>query len=101
MQIHFIEKENLMTREDKNTQNWETGFWAVSKEIADSLIGGDIYLHKAQDKPSYFGGLITSYKVKNRGIHEGRIIFQFTATTGHKGIKTGKTGWGMEKKIVK
>ena len=101
MQIHFIEKANLLSREDKTTQNWESGYWTVSKEVADSLIGGDIYLHKAQDRPSYFGGKITSYRVHDEGQWKDRIIFLFTATMEHKGVRTAKSGWSMEKKIVK
>ena len=101
MQIHFIEKENLLTRKDKTTQDWESGFWSVSKEVAESLIGGDIYLHKAQDKPSYFGGKITAYRIQEEGQWEGRIIFHFTATKKHKEVKTSRSGWSMEKKIVK
>lgn len=99
MRIHFIEKEGILTREDKSTQNWESGNWAVATGTAESLVGGDIYLHKAQDKPSYFGGKITGFREINEGQWKGRIIFQFTATPDHKGVKTSKSGWGMEKKI--
>jgi hypothetical protein len=101
MQIHFIEKQRLLTRADNSTQDWESGYWAVSKDLADSLIGGDIYLHTARDKPSYFGGQVTGYRIENEGPWEGRVVFQFTATMEHKGVKTGKTGWSMEKKLVK
>ncbi|WP_185230432.1 hypothetical protein [Teredinibacter franksiae] len=97
----MIEKENLLTRDDKATQNWKSGFWAISHEVADQLIGGDIFLHKTQNKPSFFGGKITGYSLQDEGQWKGRIIFEFTATKEHKNVKTSKSGWSMEKKIVK
>ncbi len=101
MQIHLIEKELRFTRTDKTSQNWESGYWKVSIEVAEGLIGGDIFLHKAQIKPSYFGGKITGYHIQTTGEWQGRVIFHFTATSEHKGVKTSQPGWGMEKKIVR
>ena len=100
MDIHFIEKENQLVRKDKTSQNWESGNWKISKETANKLIGGNIYLHKLQESPSYFGGKITGYKEILDGQRKGRIVFQFTATIEHKGLKTARSGWSMEKKIV-
>lgn len=100
MKIHLIEKAGLLTREDKTSQDWESGNWSVSKETAESLIGGDIYLHKSQDRPSFFGGRITGYHEIEEGEAKGRVIFLFVATPEHKGVKTDKAGWGNEKKIV-
>lgn len=100
MKIHFIEKENIIRRLDKLSNVWESGNWKISCVTADLLIGGDIYFHKAQDKPSYFGGKVTGYRVIDSGESKGRLVFEFEASMEHKGVKTSKDGWGMEKKIV-
>ncbi len=101
MQIHLIEKEKRFTCICKTSKSWESGFWKVSIKVAEGLIGGDIFLHTAQVMPSYFGGKITGYHIQDSGAWQGRVIFHFTATSEHKSVKTSKSGWGMEKKIVR
>lgn len=75
---------------------WESGDWYVSDEAAAALVGGDLYLHTAQDAPSHFGGRISGY----RALPTGRIVFQFVPTMEHKNVRTGREGWGMEQKRV-
>jgi hypothetical protein len=98
--IHLIERLGNMKCLDKETSLWESGWWHVSTEIAQKLIGGNIFFHKAQDKPSYFGGTITKYRLETEGEWTGRILFSFAATMEFKGITTSRNGWGMEKKLV-
>ena len=100
--IHLIERITNVKMLSKEKNEWASYCWAVTKETAKKLIGGDIYLHKAQDKPSHFGGKIFSYDVvpADAGEDAGRIIFNFQAGLEYKNVKAGKDGWGMEKKIV-
>lgn len=79
---------------------WETGDWNVSEKTASSLVGGDLYLHTAQDAPSHFGGRITGYRVLTTE-PVGRIVFQIVPTLQHKNVRTGREGWGNEQKHVR
>jgi hypothetical protein len=98
--IHFIERLGDIKRIDKESAIWESGWWAVVQETAEKLIGGRIFFHKAQDKPSFFGGTVTSYRVETEGALAGRLIFTFTFSPEFRGVRAGRDGWGMEKKVV-
>jgi hypothetical protein len=100
MKLHLVEKNKRFTREDKFSQIWESGFWKMSQDTANSLVGGDLYLHSAKIKPSYFGGKILGFRVVEDGEWKGRIVFEFEFSPEYKGVSAGKDGWGMEKKIV-
>ena len=97
--VHFIERMGHVQCLDKSKQLYESGWWAVSEQTAQELIGGRLHLHKAQDKPSFFGGTILSYRVETEGDWPGRVLFTFIADLAGKGVRTGKDGWGMERKI--
>ena len=98
--IHLIERMAHMTCLDRASATWESGWWAVSTDTAAKLVGGRIFFHKAQDKPSFFGGRITKYRVETEGEWPGRIVFTFAAGQEFKAVKAGRDGWGMEKKVV-
>ncbi|MCA1924985.1 MAG: hypothetical protein LDL16_01740 [Thiobacillus sp.] len=85
---------------DKENHEWESGWWKISPDTAEQLVGGEIYFHKARAKPSFFGGLILSYRVETEGEWPGRILFRFRTGNEFKGVEAGMDGWGMEKKIV-
>lgn len=52
--IHFIERLRNITRLTGTKDEYESGYWVVSAETAEKLVGADIYLHEGQAKPSYF-----------------------------------------------
>ena len=101
MKIHLIEKYGRMRRVSDTERKWQSGYWTVAKETAESLVGGDIYLHSTQSKPSKFGGVIESYRIEQSPEFQGKIVFTFLAGMEHKSISTSKEGWGNEKKIVR
>lgn len=98
--IHLIERMSHIKSLDKETALWESGWWMVSPDIAAKLVGGRIFFHKAQIKPSYFGGRITKFRIETEGIFRGRVLFNFIASHEFKGINAGRDGWSMEKKVV-
>lgn len=100
--IHLIERITNVKISNKDLNEWDSYSWKISEETAKKLVGGNIYLHKAQDKPSHFGGEILSYKVlgEDAGDEAGRVVFKFRANVDCKDVRTGKDGWGMEKKII-
>lgn len=104
--IHLIERIVNLKITNKENNEWDSYCWAVTEETAAKLVGGQIYLHKAQDKESHFGGTILSYRVlgpdANEAVGEipGRVVFNFKASVDCKNVKAGKDGWGMEKKII-
>lgn len=101
MAIHLIENDNRICAIDFAADKWESPYWAVGEDVADDLKnGGDIYFHKAQDAPSFFGGRVFDYRKQPDGEWAGRIIFLFLADADHKNVKAGG-GWSQEKKIVR
>jgi hypothetical protein len=99
--VHFIERMDHFRLLDKSKELYESGWWSISEEAAKELVGGRLYLHKAQDKPSFFGGLILSYRIETDGEWPGRILFTFIADLAGKGVRAGKDGWRMERKIIR
>ncbi len=96
---HFIERLKNFRCLDKSQHLYESGWWAMSEKAAEELVGGRLYLHSAQDKPSYFGGSVQSYRVETEGQWLGRVLFKFVADRQGQGFRTSKTGWRMERKI--
>ncbi len=97
--LHLIEKMGHVSSVDLAAGIYESGWWAIPPETAEKLLGGWIYLHKAQDKPSFFGGTITAYRIVTNGEWTGRLIFTFTHYPAGKGVLSSG-GWGNEKKYV-
>jgi hypothetical protein len=97
--IHLIENLGNMRMLNKEAAEWESGWWSVAPETAEKLIGGHIYFHKKQVEPSFFGGVILSYRIETEGEWAGRILFKFRTGLEFKNIKAGTSGWSMEKKI--
>ena len=97
--IHLIEHLGLMQKVDGNI--FDSGYWKIKPQQAEELIGCNIYFHKKQKEPSYFGGKILSYRIFDEDDElRGRIIFRFEYSRNHKGVSAGAGGWSYEKKIV-
>ncbi len=98
MQIHLIEiANNFVKLHDKV---WESGWWQLGEDEARKLIGGQIYFHRKKTEPSFYGGSIRGFRVKEEDPHKGSIIFEFEYREACRGIKVDKLGWSLEKKIV-
>jgi hypothetical protein len=79
----------------------ESGLWDMPESRAQELVGGDIYFHKKQKEPSFFGGKILGYRIHEADDeYKGRIIFRFESIKEHRGVLAGDGGWSYEKKIV-
>lgn len=99
--VHFVERKNNVRR--LSDGNWESGFWVVSEERANQLIGADLYLHSGQKEPSHFGGRIVAYRVHrdpNDPEVDGRLVFRIDPTPAHKGVLAVGAPWGNEKAFV-
>ena len=96
--IHLIERSNNFTQLDDKT--WESGFWALSEQVAKKLTGGSIFFHKKQAEPSFFGGIILGHRVQDQGTCQGRIIFKFHYFPDHRKVKTDRARWRNEMKIL-
>lgn len=96
--IHLIEQMNGIRKLEGQVH--ESGSWAVTPETAEALVGGDIYFHKKQKEPSFYGGKILGFRLETEGEHVGRIIFRFEFTPEHKNVSSGSGGWSNEKKMV-
>ena len=63
---------------------YESEAWDVSEDDARQLVGGVIYFPETKGKPSYFGGVVTSYRLSDA--QPGRIIFLFDAMKDARGV---------------
>ena len=98
--IHLIERKNNVHPVPNSPGDWDCGYWVVGEDAAQRLVGGALYLHSGQNEESHFGGTILSYRIQRGGAEDGRLVFRFRATAGHKGVQPGREGWGNEKKFV-
>jgi hypothetical protein len=99
--LHLVARLNNVRKVSTDPLVWESGYWVVAEETAERLIGGDLYLHTGQLDASHFGGTILGYRVHRDGTEiDGRLVFRIAPTPGHKGVSTGREGWGNEKKFV-
>ncbi|EKT4489506.1 MULTISPECIES: hypothetical protein [Shewanella] len=97
--IHFVEKLGNYRVVSEETGEWESGYWNVTVDAAAQLVGGDIFLHPGQLKPSTIGGKITGFRIATEK-NSDRIIFRFQKLDSHEGVVTEKEGWGNEQKRV-
>ena len=98
-QIHFIEKLKNQKLLDRTSHSYESGNWDVAYSKAQSLVGSRIYFHEAQASPSYFGGVITGFRILPQpDLSAGRVVFLFTADQQGRGVLAGMAGWRNEQK---
>lgn len=100
--ICFMEKMRKQHPIVRGSNDWESGNWDVSQEKAQLLIGKRIYFHEKQADPSYFGGVISGFRVLPADHPEtpGRIVFAFTRDNEGKGFRAGSAGWRNEQKTI-
>lgn len=100
--IHIIDQvDNLRRLKDSRiAHEWESGCCAVDREVAAKLIGADLFIHEGMSKPSRFGGTITGFRVHDDAESARAVIFRFKATNDHRDVKTSRTGWTNDTKII-
>ena len=79
---------------------WESGWWNIEESKAKKLVGGEIYFHKKQQEPSFFGGSITGYRIDQDAQYQGKIIFTLQYNAACRNVKTDKHGWSKKMKII-
>lgn len=98
--IHFIERSDNVRKTNRLKNEWESGFWDVTEETAQKLVGGMLYLHRSRHQPSHFGGRILSYRIEQAGASAGCVVFTVRATADCKDVKTESKGWAKDHKIL-
>jgi hypothetical protein len=101
--IHIVDEiANLKRLKDSSVvHEWECGRCSIAPEVAEKLVGADLYMHEGMSKPSRFGGKITGFRVDG-GTSDpaGEVIFRFQASNDHRDVKTSRAGWANSTKIV-
>jgi hypothetical protein len=97
--VHFIERADNVRKTDKNKNEWESGFWTMTEELAQKLVGASLHLHRSRSQPSHFGGRILGYRIEQSGPSAGTVVFTVRATVDCKDVKTDAKGWANDKKI--
>ena len=98
MPIHVLEPNNNFVKLGDNL--WECGWWKLGEEKIVDLVGTEIFFHKKRGEPSFYGGMIKSYRFEQEGPHQGGVVFEFEFQPACRNIKTNSTGWSMAAKIV-
>jgi hypothetical protein len=97
--IHLIERSDNVRKTDRLKNEWETGFWPVTEEKAQKLVGATLYLHRSKHQPSHFGGKILAYRIEQAGPSAGCVVFTVRAAVDCKDVKTDAKGWTKDHKI--
>lgn len=101
--LHLIQNQSdpklLPKPEQLGADVWISGYWNLALDTVKSLVGGQVYFHKAQAKPSFLGGEILDFRMADEPPYAGRIILLFRPDPQAKGVRAGPGGWSMEKKI--
>jgi hypothetical protein len=98
MNIHLIETSNNFVKLQDNT--WESGWWSIDESQAQKLVGGEIYFHKKQQEPSFYGGIITGYRIEQDGQYQGKVVFTLRYSDAGRNVKADKHGWSKHIKII-
>lgn len=98
MNIHLIEPLNKFVKLPDS--RWESGWWNIDESKAKKLVGGEIYFHKKQQEPSFFGGSITGYRIDQNEQYQGKIVFTLRYDAACRKVKTDKSGWSKKMKII-
>jgi hypothetical protein len=98
MNIHIIEPLNHFV--NLQDRGWESGWWSIDENKAKELVGGEIYFHKKQQEPSFFGGNITGYRIEQDEQYQGKIVFILQYNAACRNVRTDKLGWSKKMKII-
>jgi len=98
MNIHMVEPANKFVKLPDS--QWESGWWILDENKARELVGGEIYFHKKQQEPSFFGGIITGYRIEQGESNQGKIVFTLQYNAACRNVKTDKNGWSKRMKII-
>lgn len=101
--IHIVGQIDHLKRlkDSAIVHEWESGRCAVAPNVAEKLVGADLYMHEGMSKPSRFGGKITGFRLHGDGPDTAsEVIFRFQASNDHRDIKTSRAGWTNDTKIV-
>ncbi|WP_051328625.1 hypothetical protein [Geminicoccus roseus] len=72
---------------DKASGTYRSGFWNLSVEDAQRLVGGWIYLHQAKTVASQFGGMVLEFEQVQREelARKDRIVLVVAASLAGRG----------------
>lgn len=84
--IHLVSRNPLhLTALD--AAEFESGFWTLYETEAEKLINGMVYLHQKKSEPSFFGGVISGFRLAGgQEPYPGKIVFKVKAQDDCKNI---------------
>jgi hypothetical protein len=98
MDVHILEPMNNFVK--LQDEGWESGWWSIDENKAKELVGGKIYFHKKRLDPSFFGGVITGYRIEQDVQYPGNIVFALQYNPECRNVRTDKNGWSKKMKII-
>ena len=94
--LHFVCRQGL-NHKRLDPQTFESGNWKVSDDLAQSAVGGRIYLHEVQAEAAWHGGTIISWRPVPGD--KGRTVFTYLVEGFFRVKCPGR--WGQERAIVR
>ena len=67
---------------------FESRAWDIPEQDAVDLIGGMIHFHETKSEPSYFGGLVRSFRIEQiDAAHSKRVVFVLESVAEARKVK--------------
>ncbi len=77
---------------DRAANRYTSGSWDFTKDEAERLIGGKIFLHQAKSSPSTMGGTVEAFQGPDE---DGRVSFVFRSEADCRGKPWRGRDYGM------
>jgi len=91
--LHLIERLGLDEPWDGEPGYTKTGYWAFTKELAESFVGCFLFLHEGQLAPARYAGEIVDVFLQTEGKYAGRVVFKVKDEPRLIGVITSMDGW--------
>lgn len=84
--IHFICRNFDGIEKSEAMPRYTSKAWVVSEDVAEKIVGANVYFHETKGEPSYFGGLIDKIE-RLAAPDDDRVIIHLTATKEGRGVR--------------
>ncbi|RWP14866.1 MAG: hypothetical protein EOR01_30620 [Mesorhizobium sp.] len=96
LELHFVCPHGLNHVHKREEEQFESGNWVVSNNLADEALGGRIFLHETQSSPAWHGGKVVGWRDSAK---EGRKVFTYVVDGPFRFVC--RENWAQEKSVVR
>lgn len=97
-EIHLLNRESSpLQPRDLGDGVTESGFWRISLNRAQAVVGHPIHFHRRKAAPSHLSGIVTDFRrqayTTPKGETSPRTVFVFKPDRDLEGTITSTAGW--------